>query len=85
MTMSRVFLILVLVPLISGFDLSRTIVPKEDILAGGPPKDGIPALSSPKIIPSEAASSLSPSDQVIGVSLNGESRAYLVCLAGFPS
>ena len=33
-----------------AFDLSQVSVPKEEILSGGPPKDGIPALTDPEVI-----------------------------------
>ena len=40
-----IFVFLLIVPLlVTGFTLDNAIVPKEEILAGGPPKDGIPAL-----------------------------------------
>ncbi|MGB9438711.1 MAG: DUF3179 domain-containing (seleno)protein, partial [Desulfobacterales bacterium] len=35
---------LLIIPLMTGFALDNAIVPREEILAGGPPKDGIPAL-----------------------------------------
>ena len=36
--------------ILAGFTLDNAIVPKEEILSGGPPKDGIPALLKPKFI-----------------------------------
>jgi hypothetical protein len=33
--------------LLSGFKLDNAIVPQEEILSGGPPKDGIPAILDP--------------------------------------
>jgi hypothetical protein len=36
--------------LLSGFKLDNAIVPQEEILSGGPPKDGIPAILDPKFI-----------------------------------
>lgn len=64
----------------NGFDLSNTTLPREQILAGGPPRDGIPAISNPKMIPAEEADYLQPDDRIIGVSLNGQSRAYPISI-----
>jgi len=60
----------------NGFDLSNSILPREEILHGGPPRDGIPALSDPKLITPEQADYLQLSDRVVGIRLNGEARAY---------
>ncbi len=35
--------------LLSGFALSPSLIPADQILPGGPPKDGIPALTYPKL------------------------------------
>ncbi len=32
------------------FDITRHSVPIEEVLPGGPPKDGIPALTNPKFV-----------------------------------
>jgi hypothetical protein len=60
----------------NGFDLSNSILPREQILHGGPPRDGIPALSNPKLISPASADYLEPGDRVVGISLGGQSRAY---------
>ena len=72
----QTLLVVTAVLLLSGFNLENSIVPKEDILSGGPPKDGIPALLDPRSIPGEEISFLEDSDQVIGVNVNGAARAY---------
>ncbi len=59
-----------------GFALDNAVVPKDEILAGGPPKDGIPALLAPKFINAVEADFVKPGDQVIGVVLNGQAKAY---------
>ncbi|MBI1775155.1 MAG: DUF3179 domain-containing protein [Proteobacteria bacterium] len=48
----------------------------EEIAWGGVVPDGIPALDHPTMIAADAASYLNPDDQVFGVELNGEERAY---------
>ena len=62
--------------ILSAFKLDNTIVPKEEILSGGPPKDGIPAILKPKFLQGSEAAFLNPSDQIIGVELEGQARAY---------
>jgi len=58
------------------FDLHKTSVPREEIFSGGPAKDGIPALTLPKMLSVEDAKYLSPADRVIGISIAGASKAY---------
>lgn len=60
----------------NGFDLSFVLVPRDQILAGGPPRDGIPALARPEAIPHDQATYLRPDDVVVGIALEGEARAY---------
>jgi hypothetical protein len=60
----------------TGFSLDNAIVPKDQILSGGPPKDGIPAILKPKFVRPEQAAFLNESDQVIGVEVNGAAKAY---------
>ena len=60
---------------ISDFDLSNSQVELDDFLSGGPTKDGIPALSRPKFITADQTS-LDDHTFVIGITLNGESKAY---------
>ncbi|UCH41924.1 MAG: DUF3179 domain-containing protein, partial [Gammaproteobacteria bacterium] len=64
----------------NGFDLSNSILPQDQILQGGPPRDGIPALSNPKLIKPGNASYLKPGDRVIGISLQGQARAYPIAI-----
>jgi len=60
----------------NGFDLSNSIIPAEQILHGGPPRDGIPALTNPKLIAASRAGFLQPDDRVVGITLGDKSRAY---------
>lgn len=61
---------------LTAFNLDNAIVPKDEILSGGPPKDGIPTLLYPIFIGPSEADFLKPSDKVIGVKLGGGARAY---------
>jgi len=64
--------------LVSGFNLERALVPREEILSGGPPKDGIRALPDPKFVAAGEADFVAPEDEVIGVVLAGRARAFPV-------
>jgi hypothetical protein len=58
-----------------GFDIRSSSIPAPEILAGGPPRDGIPALDAPRSVP--AAESPWPGDSfVLGVAFEAAARAY---------
>lgn len=58
-------------------DFSKTAVPFDEILSGGPPKDGIPALDAPRMIPAESETRLAEAEPVMVLELDGESpRAW---------
>ena len=59
-----------------GFDLSNASIPKDEIRAGGPPKDGIPSIDAPLFVASADAAFLQDDDFVAGVMLEGVARAY---------
>lgn len=63
---------------LNGFDLSDPLVPVDEILHGGPPRDGIPAIDHPRFIPAARADFLAPDDRVLGVARDGVARAYPV-------
>ncbi len=61
------------------FDVTRHLIPLAGIRGGGPPRDGIPALTDPAFISAaEADEKLKPSDLVIGVEFGGVAKAYPV-------
>ena len=62
----------------NGFDLSNATLPVEQILHGGPPRDGIPAISNPKLVAAAEADYLKPDDRIIGIEVDGVARAYPV-------
>lgn len=77
-TMALILLVCVLslpVPAL-GWDFSRHSIPLEDILSGGPTKDGIPSLLNPKYVKAEDAGFMRDDEKVLGVYLNGRARAY---------
>jgi len=51
-------------------------VPAKHIEAGGPPKDGIPALTKPKTIKTKDATFLTDTDRLVAVTIDDQSRAY---------
>jgi hypothetical protein len=62
---------------LSGFTLSPSIIDTDEIISGGPPKDGIPALTNPKRETVKGANRwLEEHDQVLGIVINGKARAY---------
>ena len=61
---------------LTGFDTENAIVPSTEILSGGPPKDGIPAILNPKLVDPGIAGFLKDSDAVIGVKIGNSARAY---------
>ena len=63
-------------PVRNGFDLAGADIPPKDILQGGPPRDGIPAIHDPKFLSAAEADFLNPEDRVLALELHGEARAY---------
>lgn len=58
-------------------DFSRHIVPYSEVLHGGPPKDGIPAIDEPRFVRvAEADAWLEPQEPVIALRVDGQARAY---------
>lgn len=60
----------------NGFDVSHASIPKDEILRGGPPRDGIPAIDNPKFLSVSNVDFLGNGAQVVGFIENGEARAY---------
>lgn len=57
-------------------DFSRATVSYEEIIAGGPPKDGIPSIDEPQFIPiGEAAQWLAPQEAVLVAGVSDDSPA----------
>ncbi len=60
----------------NGFDVSKSLIPKEEILSGGPPRDGIPAILEPNFESALESNWLNDDDLVAGVDYNGIQKAY---------
>jgi hypothetical protein len=59
----------------SSSSATNAIVPLDQIVSGGPPRDGIPSIDNPKFVPAKDAG-LQDSDLVLGLNINGDIRAY---------
>ncbi len=66
-------------PALNGFVLAPLAVPVDEILRGGPPRDGIPALDDPEAVP-VSESPWEDDAFVIGVVIDGVARAYPIAL-----
>lgn len=60
----------------NGFDLSNSSVPKDEIMSGGPPRDGIPAILEPKFVSKKEAGWLKDDDLLLGIHKDGTAKAY---------
>ena len=64
----------------NGFRLDGAAVPVDEILPGGPPRDGIPAVDRPRFVPAARARHLKPEDRVLGVVRGKLARAYPIAI-----
>ncbi|MFW6291271.1 MAG: DUF3179 domain-containing (seleno)protein, partial [Spirochaetota bacterium] len=63
---------------VRGFttDFSRSTVPGDEIISGGPPKDGIPSIDEPKFISVDEAGWLAGDEPVLVATAGGETHVY---------
>ncbi|MDE2149328.1 MAG: DUF3179 domain-containing protein [Gammaproteobacteria bacterium] len=61
---------------LNGFDLTTLTVSRQDVIPGGPPRDGIPALTDPKFVAATKADWLHDDARVLGIARNGIAKAY---------
>jgi hypothetical protein len=58
-------------------DLGKTLIPLDEVIAGGPPPDGIPPIDKPVFVsPAAADAWLKPAEPVLGFRLGSDARAY---------
>jgi Protein of unknown function (DUF3179) len=58
-------------------DTSKALVPLEEIVSGGPPPDGIPAIDRPSFVtPADATRWIAPKEPVLALEVKGDARAY---------
>ena len=60
----------------NGFDLSNSSINQNEILSGGPAKDGIPSINNPQFLDVKEVDYLKDDDIIIGLSHNGINKAY---------
>lgn len=60
----------------NGFDIKGALIPIDEILPGGPPRDGIPAIDGPRFDHAEESSGLKDNDPVLGIVRNNIAKAY---------
>ncbi|MCZ6671476.1 MAG: DUF3179 domain-containing (seleno)protein [Verrucomicrobia bacterium] len=63
-------------PFFNGFNLGNVTIPLEEIISGGPPRDGIPSLSDPNFLFINQVDYMVNSDILIAVTSGGETRGY---------
>ncbi len=70
---------------LNGFDLSNARIPVNEIVSGGPPKDGIPALTNPPFY--DPSKNRPNPDQlkgwVLGIGKGSSARAYPLGILNF--
>jgi len=67
----------------NGFVLDDALVPADEILDGGPGRDGIPSLDYPDFVAADEADFLKAKDRVLGIAINGAARAYPVRILNY--
>jgi len=60
----------------NGFDLEAALIPPEQILRGGPPRDGIPAIRQPRFETPDGSQPWQPNDLMLTHDGTDGSRAY---------
>jgi hypothetical protein len=61
----------------AGRSFAQCTVSSDYLVSGGPGKDGIPALTNPRVVTAEEGDAfMQPDHLVLGVVMNGEARAY---------
>lgn len=60
----------------NGFDLSKSLVPVDQIFSGGPPRDGIPALTDPRFERARGADWMRSGDRILALERDGVAKAY---------
>ncbi len=62
--------------LLKQFDTTGLSIPAKHLLPGGPPKDGIPALTDPRSTAASEIDYLQDEDRVVAVAVNDKHKAY---------
>jgi hypothetical protein len=65
---------------LNGFDLDGALLPRQEIRAGGPPRDGIESVDEPEFVAAEKAHWVVERNPVLGVAVGEEAHVYPVHL-----
>lgn len=57
-------------------DFSKSSIEFNEILSGGPPRDGIPSIDNPQFVAAKEVTNLGPLEPVIRLDIGGDIRAY---------
>ena len=57
-------------------DFAKHSIDLDEIISGGPPKDGIPSIDQPEFKPVAEIEDIGPQEPVIGLTIEGDARAY---------
>lgn len=57
-------------------DFGQRSIDLNEVLSGGPPRDGIPPIDDPEFKPIDEVDDLAETEPVVGLIINGEARAY---------
>jgi len=66
-----------------GFNLKGAIIPVNEIMDGGPPRDGIPSIDHPEFSRADQAKYPEENARVLGVYLNGIAKAYPIGILNY--
>jgi len=64
----------------NGFELEGSLIPPGEIRRGGPDRDGIPAIYTPKFVPAGQQSDLGAEDRVLGLFIGGIPKAFPISI-----
>ena len=68
----------------NGFEIGPdALVPANRIHAGGPPRDGIPAITAPKFEPGRTSREVAADEWVLGIAWNGVTKAYPIAIMNY--
>ncbi len=69
---------------IYGFQMTNLQIPYDEIIKGGPPKDGIPAIDYPIFVDvNQAKMFLDKNDLILGVEIDGIAKAYPIRILNY--
>ncbi len=60
----------------SATDFSKSSIEFSEVMSGGPPKDGIPAIDDPKFKPVSDINDIGDKEPVISIEIDGKAKAY---------